>query len=707
MIPRSDRVFFHTTGSPPFRAKNPPPPPPPSTINKSDSTPGLQSPIAASTTARWNGGKRINIAKDPRNKMRVLAPATPWRPRISRKSPTSISLEDQPEEPSPLDRKLPASIVPLKLGAKPEAGVLSSAPTSATLAPAGGDKDELVEGKEGSVADACRREPVLEQQMEEWLSDRWGSLRSDHKAGVYDRLQCHPQTTVRPEQSINSRSALGLGDIPYSPTGRRQEACLALDMNNDTNIYVNGLPKEMTDHMLYLLGSACGVVISHKAMMDRQTGLCKGFGFLMYATSDMAKSAIEWLNSHGFTSSFAKESFSARLRRMADNSSTNVYLSNLPLKFTVHQLEQLFNPHPIASLKMLYDAHGESRGVGFVRLHDRATAKQCIERLHGRVLPGTTLPLQVRFADSEAQKHLKHTVHQKHTLESLGLLGKLDDAIHRYYQELDGGRVRSASEVDAVLERGVRGVQTPNASPAFAHSFIPAATSMPVPQIHGASGLGIEVPNRILWPHAQTGHPTVNPAVWPSVAATRVVYSGMEGSYPLDRGYPLSPVVATDMWDGHKASTATTTYLPISFIPPPPGLTHTAPSYAEHTHSTPPSSHHSHNTTHIRQARKNLPSAAVRVRFPAATAPSDLGRRAVSDPLAMLAAQARVKEALGMSDRVRSAVSADNSVIEAEARDESRSSAGEEGAVEEEGGEEEEEEEDSMSIDIQVNARAV
>lgn len=62
----------------------------------------------------------------------------------------------------------------------------------------------------------------------------------------------------------------------------------------------------MTDYMLYLLGSACGVVISHKAMMDRQTGLCKGFGFLMYATSDMAKSAIEWLNSHGFTSSFAK-----------------------------------------------------------------------------------------------------------------------------------------------------------------------------------------------------------------------------------------------------------------------------------------------------------------------------------------------------------------------------------------------------------------
>jgi len=62
----------------------------------------------------------------------------------------------------------------------------------------------------------------------------------------------------------------------------------------------------MNDHMLYLLGSACGVVISHKSMLDRQTGLCKGFGFLMYASSEMAKKAIQWLNSHGFFASFAK-----------------------------------------------------------------------------------------------------------------------------------------------------------------------------------------------------------------------------------------------------------------------------------------------------------------------------------------------------------------------------------------------------------------
>lgn len=107
---------------------------------------------------------------------------------------------------------------------------------------------------------------------------------------------------------------------------------------------------------------------------------------------------------------------------MEDSSSTNVYLSNLPIKYTDRHLEQLFAPHPIASLKILQDVNGDSRGVGFVRLMDRSTAQRCIQRLHGRILPGTTQPLQVRFADSEAQKSLKKIAHQKQTLDSLTVL---------------------------------------------------------------------------------------------------------------------------------------------------------------------------------------------------------------------------------------------------------------------------------------------
>ncbi len=42
-----------------------------------------------------------------------------------------------------------------------------------------------------------------------------------------------------------SVSTFGPIDAAYYPTStRRVEPCLAMDQNNDTNIYVNGLPKE-------------------------------------------------------------------------------------------------------------------------------------------------------------------------------------------------------------------------------------------------------------------------------------------------------------------------------------------------------------------------------------------------------------------------------------------------------------------------------
>ena len=241
MIPRSDRVFFHIDGSPPTTTKNPPP-----SLAKIEAPTDMQSPIATTTsTTRWtNNSKRITITKDPR-KTRPLAPATPWRPRISRKTPTA-TLEEHDEQPSPLDRKIPSTIVPLKLGVKAESGVLSSAPTSATLAP-GCEKEEKAEVKEGG-AEVKMAAPRVEQR-EEWQpqqADRWGMLRSDSgiKAAGFEREHVHPQTR-RPGQQqayqLPPHSMLGLSEPPYQASVKR-EACL--DMNNDTNIYVNGLPKE-------------------------------------------------------------------------------------------------------------------------------------------------------------------------------------------------------------------------------------------------------------------------------------------------------------------------------------------------------------------------------------------------------------------------------------------------------------------------------
>ncbi|KXS20075.1 hypothetical protein M427DRAFT_401537 [Gonapodya prolifera JEL478] len=122
------------------------------------------------------------------------------------------------------------------------------------------------------------------------------------------------------------------------------------------------------------------------------------------------------LSRMGLHCSFAKvgveESFATRLRNLQDLESSNVYMSNLPFDVDEERLGVMFSQggRRVISQKILRDFNGMSRGVGFVRFDTRETAQSVIESFHGVILPGGTAPLQVRFADSLAQKQLKGEV---------------------------------------------------------------------------------------------------------------------------------------------------------------------------------------------------------------------------------------------------------------------------------------------------------
>lgn len=92
------------------------------------------------------------------------------------------------------------------------------------------------------------------------------------------------------------------------------------------NVYVTLLPKSMTDAGLALLAGRFGMIESHKAIIDPDTGECKGFGFVMYSTVLEAHEAIEQLNRAGYQASPAKASFTSTLRKYADKDSRNLYL---------------------------------------------------------------------------------------------------------------------------------------------------------------------------------------------------------------------------------------------------------------------------------------------------------------------------------------------------------------------------------------------
>lgn len=64
---------------------------------------------------------------------------------------------------------------------------------------------------------------------------------------------------------------------------------------------------------------------------------------------------------------WCQESFNSRLKAEGDDSSTNLYISNLPPKTNESELAAIFLGYTILSSKILRDNLGNSRGVGFAR----------------------------------------------------------------------------------------------------------------------------------------------------------------------------------------------------------------------------------------------------------------------------------------------------------------------------------------------------
>ncbi|BFZ58485.1 hypothetical protein PYCC9005_005548 [Savitreella phatthalungensis] len=179
------------------------------------------------------------------------------------------------------------------------------------------------------------------------------------------------------------------------------------------NIYVRGLPPETTDDNLYAICRRFGRIVSSKAIIDVSTGHCKGFGFCEFDDEQSARNSILALTHYGYQVSFAKDSFNDRLQDLRDSSSTNLYLSNLPVDMCEEDVEELFSPHRIVSQRILRDANRTSRGVGFARLETRRDCDDVIAELNGTKLPGCDQALQVRYADSPLQKKLKTQTQQR------------------------------------------------------------------------------------------------------------------------------------------------------------------------------------------------------------------------------------------------------------------------------------------------------
>uniref|UniRef100_A0A669C8Y7 RNA binding motif, single stranded interacting protein 2a n=1 Tax=Oreochromis niloticus TaxID=8128 RepID=A0A669C8Y7_ORENI len=146
---------------------------------------------------------------------------------------------------------------------------------------------------------------------------------------------------------------------PPSPNTNSSSNSSGGEQLSKTNLYIRGLHPGTTDQDLVKLCQPYGKIVSTKAILDKTTNKCKGYGFVDFDSPAAAQKAVTALKSTGVQAQMAKQQ---------EQDPTNLYISNLPVSMDEQELESMLKSFgQVISTRILRDANGTSRGVGFAR----------------------------------------------------------------------------------------------------------------------------------------------------------------------------------------------------------------------------------------------------------------------------------------------------------------------------------------------------
>ncbi|CAI4210747.1 unnamed protein product [Parascedosporium putredinis] len=211
------------------------------------------------------------------------------------------------------------------------------------------------------------------------------------------------------------------------------EQSLENRITGNRNVYIRGLHPTTDDDLLLKYTQRFGEVETSKAIIDTGTGACKGFGFAKFHHARDSERCIRGFHRLGYEVGFARESFNSRLKAEGDESSTNLYISNLPKHMTelvrlhtyealsslpqIPELSAIFAGYTIMSSKILRDSMGNSRGVGFARFESRGICDEIIKSFNGLSIASdagnSPMVMNIRYADTPAQKELKRVTAER------------------------------------------------------------------------------------------------------------------------------------------------------------------------------------------------------------------------------------------------------------------------------------------------------
>uniref|UniRef100_A0A2I2Z2I5 RRM domain-containing protein n=1 Tax=Gorilla gorilla gorilla TaxID=9595 RepID=A0A2I2Z2I5_GORGO len=189
---------------------------------------------------------------------------------------------------------------------------------------------------------------------------------------------------------------------PSNSTPNSSSGSNGNDQLSKTNLYIRGLQPGTTDQDLVQLCQPFGKIVSTKAILDKTTNKCKGYGFVDFDSPSAAQKAVTALKASGVQAQMAKQQ---------EQDPTNLYISNLPLSMDEQELEGMLKPFgQVISTRILRDTSGTSRGVGLARMESTEKCEAIITHFNGKYIktppgvPAPSDPLLCRFADGGPKK---------------------------------------------------------------------------------------------------------------------------------------------------------------------------------------------------------------------------------------------------------------------------------------------------------------
>ncbi|XP_071329701.1 RNA-binding motif, single-stranded-interacting protein 1 [Trachinotus anak] len=214
-------------------------------------------------------------------------------------------------------------------------------------------------------------------------------LRTPYRKQPPVALSSHPMAP--PSPSTNS-----------STNNSSSSSTAGWDQLSKTNLYIRGLSPSTTDHDLVKLCQPYGKIVSTKAILDKTTNKCKGYGFVDFDSPAAAQKAVAALKTTGVQAQMAKQQ---------EQDPTNLYISNLPVSMDEQELENMLKHYgQVISTRILRDSSGASRGVGFARMESTEKCDAVISHFNGKFIktpagvPAPSEPLLCKFADGGQKK---------------------------------------------------------------------------------------------------------------------------------------------------------------------------------------------------------------------------------------------------------------------------------------------------------------